>query len=221
MTILSTYTWSRSMDMGFGSVGNTYSSVPGGPQSVYNLAAEYGLSAQSTPHRLSMAMTYELPFGKGKAMLANNKLLDYAIGGWSANFVSVLQSEKLRWVQLTSAGYTRYDTADFRSWAKARGVIVTNSSSVYAEACAEHVFAFMLAQARLLLVDEPLSALDPTRAGLQRAPDRISYEVAPRSTSSSRSRASPSWSASINGVKASCWRAFGSAPASSSTFASS
>jgi hypothetical protein len=92
MTILSTYTWSRSMDMGFGSVGNTYSSVPGGPQSVYNLAAEYGLSAQSTPHRLSMAMTYELPFGKGKAMLANNKLLDYAIGGWSANFVSVLQS---------------------------------------------------------------------------------------------------------------------------------
>ena len=73
---------------------------------------------------------------------------DVAFG--QPDIVSVLQSEKVRWVQLTSAGYTRYDTADFRSWAKARGVIVTNSSSVYAEACAEHVFAFMLAQARLL-----------------------------------------------------------------------
>ena len=29
-------------------------------------------------------------------------------------------------------------------------MIVTNSSGVYAKACAEHVFAFMLAQARLL-----------------------------------------------------------------------
>src|SRR5262249_23131001 len=92
MTVLTTYTWSRNMDMGYGTVANTYSSVPGGPQNVYNLAAEYGLSVQNTPHRLSMAMTYELPFGKGKAMLANNRILDLAIGGWSANFVSVIQS---------------------------------------------------------------------------------------------------------------------------------
>ena len=63
---------------------------------------------------------------------------------------NVMETERLRWVQLTSAGYTRYDTPDFRSWAAAREVIVTNSSGVYAEACAEHVFAFMLAQARML-----------------------------------------------------------------------
>jgi phosphoglycerate dehydrogenase-like enzyme len=62
----------------------------------------------------------------------------------------VMESERLRWVQLTSAGYTRYDTPDFRSWVRGRGVIVTNSSGVFAEACAEHLFAFMLAQARLL-----------------------------------------------------------------------
>ena len=62
----------------------------------------------------------------------------------------VMKAERLRWIQLTSAGYTRYDTPQFRSWAEARGVIVTNSSGVYAEACAEHVFAFMLAQSRLL-----------------------------------------------------------------------
>ena len=73
---------------------------------------------------------------------------DIAFG--QPDIANVMESERLRWIQLTSAGYTRYDTPDFRSWARSRGVIVTNSSGVYAEACAEHVFAFMLAQARLL-----------------------------------------------------------------------
>src|SRR5262245_51452486 len=63
---------------------------------------------------------------------------------------SILRSGRLRWIHLTSAGYTRYDTREFRSAAAARGLLVTNSSTVYAEPCAEHVFAFMLAHARRL-----------------------------------------------------------------------
>jgi phosphoglycerate dehydrogenase-like enzyme len=63
---------------------------------------------------------------------------------------SIEQSRRLRWIHLTSAGYTRYDTDEFRALAAARGLIVTNSSIVYAEACAEHAFAFMLAQVRRL-----------------------------------------------------------------------
>jgi phosphoglycerate dehydrogenase-like enzyme len=62
----------------------------------------------------------------------------------------VLASRSVRWVQVTSAGYTRYDTSEFRAAAKARGLVVTNSSSVYDEPCAEHTLAFMLAQARQL-----------------------------------------------------------------------
>ena len=46
--------------------------------------------------------------------------------------------------------FQRYDTPEFRALVKERGLIVTNSSSVYAAACAEHVFAFMLAQSRML-----------------------------------------------------------------------
>ena len=76
------------------------------------------------------------------------RIADIAFG--QPDIADVMESERLRWIQLTSAGYTRYDTPDFRSWARSRGVIVTNSSGVYAKACAEHVFAFMLAQARLL-----------------------------------------------------------------------
>ncbi len=62
----------------------------------------------------------------------------------------VLQAPHLRWLQISSAGYTRYDTAAFRTAAAERHLIVTNSSAVYAEPCAEHVLAFMLAQARTL-----------------------------------------------------------------------
>lgn len=63
---------------------------------------------------------------------------------------AVLGSPKLRWLHVSSAGFTRYDTPEFRAAAKERGLVVSNSSEVYAEACAQHVFAFMLAQSRKL-----------------------------------------------------------------------
>jgi len=91
-TLLATYTWSRSMDLGYGTVANSYSTVPSGPQNAYDLKAEYGLSAANTPHRLSMAGTYDLPFGKGKRMLSNSRVLALVAGGWSMNLVAVLQS---------------------------------------------------------------------------------------------------------------------------------
>ncbi|TLD70312.1 D-2-hydroxyacid dehydrogenase [Phragmitibacter flavus] len=75
-------------------------------------------------------------------------LADIAFG--QPDLQSVYESEKLKWIQVSSAGFTRYDTAEFREFAKSRGLLVTNSSSVYAEACAQHVVAFMLAHARKL-----------------------------------------------------------------------
>ncbi|MCW1884538.1 D-2-hydroxyacid dehydrogenase [Luteolibacter flavescens] len=63
---------------------------------------------------------------------------------------AVLSSPKLKWLQVSTAGYTRYDTADFRAAVKEKGVPVSNSSHVYDDACAEHVIAFMLANARQL-----------------------------------------------------------------------
>jgi phosphoglycerate dehydrogenase-like enzyme len=100
--------------------------------------------------------SHELVFPKGAAETVLGRIeADSALGRSNIAFgqpdvSNVLETDRLRWIQLTSAGYTRYDTPHFRSWAQASGVIVTNSSGVYAEACAEHVFAFMLAQSRLL-----------------------------------------------------------------------
>lgn len=73
---------------------------------------------------------------------------DIAFG--QPDVTSVLASPRLKWLQVSSAGFTRYDTPEFREAAKARGLVVTNSSHVYDQACAEHVFSFMLAQARQL-----------------------------------------------------------------------
>jgi phosphoglycerate dehydrogenase-like enzyme len=62
-----------------------------------------------------------------------------------------IESGTLRWVEVSTAGYTRYDTEAFRGAMRARGAAFTNASQVYADACAEHVLAMMLALGRQLL----------------------------------------------------------------------
>lgn len=92
LTVLTTYTWSQNKDLAYGTTGNTFNSAPGSPQDAFNPEAEYGLSSVNTPHRLSVAGTYELPFGKGKPVMNSNRALDLIAGGWSINLVGSLQS---------------------------------------------------------------------------------------------------------------------------------
>jgi phosphoglycerate dehydrogenase-like enzyme len=72
----------------------------------------------------------------------------------------IINSPKVKWVQLSTAGYTRYDTPEFRAAMKERGGVCTNSSVVFAEPCAEHLLAMILALARRLP-----QALDNQRQG--------------------------------------------------------
>jgi len=73
---------------------------------------------------------------------------DVIFGQPHPDFVS--RAESLRWIQISSAGFTRYDTPEFRELVRGRNILVSNSSSVYDEACAVHTLSFMLAQARNL-----------------------------------------------------------------------
>lgn len=75
-------------------------------------------------------------------------LADIAFG--QPDVESIAESKNLKWIHISTAGYTRYDTAEFRALVKERGLVVTNSSSVYAEACVQHLLAFMFAHARKL-----------------------------------------------------------------------
>ncbi len=63
---------------------------------------------------------------------------------------ALLSSRSVRWVHLSSAGYTRYDREDVRAALRGGGAVLTNSSNVFAEPCAQHLAAMMLALARRL-----------------------------------------------------------------------
>jgi phosphoglycerate dehydrogenase-like enzyme len=62
----------------------------------------------------------------------------------------VRDSAKLQWIHLDSAGYERYDTLELRDSLRSRGAVLTNSSSVYNEPCAQHLMAMILGLARRL-----------------------------------------------------------------------
>ena len=62
----------------------------------------------------------------------------------------VMAHQRVRWLALSSAGYTRYERADFRAAMQTRGTKVTNASAVFADPCAQQILAAMLALARNL-----------------------------------------------------------------------
>jgi phosphoglycerate dehydrogenase-like enzyme len=59
-------------------------------------------------------------------------------------------ADRLKWVQVSSSGITRYDNPHFRALMARRRIALCNSASVYAEACALHALSFLLAQVRAL-----------------------------------------------------------------------
>lgn len=91
LSFVTTWTWSSFFDGSFGGVGNNLN-TNGGVQDTYNLDGEYALSIVHTPHRFTSGFTYELPFGKGRAFMSSNSVLDAIAGGWSVNAITVLQS---------------------------------------------------------------------------------------------------------------------------------
>ena len=93
ITFLNTITFSRNYDASGGGPGNTLNSGAKAPQNPYNTDAEYGLSNINTPWNWATAVTYELPFGKGKMLLGGSgKAMDYIVGGWSFNTVGVMHT---------------------------------------------------------------------------------------------------------------------------------
>lgn len=62
----------------------------------------------------------------------------------------VMKNPRLKWIAISTAGYTRYDREDFRAAMRARSTVVTNASDVFANPCAEHLLAMMLSLGRQL-----------------------------------------------------------------------
>jgi phosphoglycerate dehydrogenase-like enzyme len=85
----------------------------------------------------------------------------------------VIASTKLKWIQLTSAGYTRYDRDDVRAALRNHAAAMTNSSSVYDEPCAEHLLSMILSTARRL----PFLVMEQTQRKWDSHPQRAASHL--------------------------------------------
>jgi phosphoglycerate dehydrogenase-like enzyme len=106
------------------------------------------LKAGVSAHRLifsSQASTSVLVPGSSDPALAE---ADIAFGQPAVD--DCIRSPRLRWIALSTAGYTRYDRDDFKELLRQRGTALTNASQVFADSCAQHVLAMMLGLARQL-----------------------------------------------------------------------
>lgn len=89
--LLATYTWSHALDDGNTPLG---SSGDSGQQN-YNLIPirmDMSQSPFDTRHRFTFNALYDVPFGRGRAYLNQNKATDLIVGGWSANATFVAQT---------------------------------------------------------------------------------------------------------------------------------
>ncbi len=91
LSFLTSYTYARMNDNVIGQ-GNFYAGTSGFAPNIYNLAPEYGLASIDLPHRFLLSGSYELPFGKGKALLNSNAFVDRLVGGWQFNVIGTVQS---------------------------------------------------------------------------------------------------------------------------------
>ena len=90
--LLNSFTWSKAIDN-----ASQVLEEPGGntgtPQNVYNIAADRGVGAYDQPFNNTTSFVFELPFGKGRAMLSD---LPYAadalFGGWALTGINTMAS---------------------------------------------------------------------------------------------------------------------------------
>lgn len=98
------FTWAKSL-----TDADETSDVEGGPLSedAYDLRRNYGNSEYSARRRFVSGAVWELPFGKGKALLNDRPILDEIAGGWKISGSYIAQSG----LYYTPA-YSGYDPAN-------------------------------------------------------------------------------------------------------------
>lgn len=107
LSILSTYTWSHTIDNGPGRFAGN--SNPGrnlyGPQNPLDIDNERANSDIDIRHRFTLANVYDLPFGRDRRFGRDwSKTLDFFIGGWQWNNLIQVQSGPVYTVVFGEAG---------------------------------------------------------------------------------------------------------------------
>jgi phosphoglycerate dehydrogenase-like enzyme len=107
-----------------------------------------GLATNVAPHRLIYATEANRSNLAAAPVDPQLAAADIAFGQPDAE--QAMRLDNVKWIHLTSAGYTAYDRDDFKSALRARGAMLTTSSGVYDDPCAQHALAMMMAFARRL-----------------------------------------------------------------------
>jgi hypothetical protein len=82
--MLVTYVNSKLID-DYSGIPNWLGSAPAGDRTRYNYKIEKAINEEEVPQRFVAAYTYELPIGKGHALLNRGGVLDLVLGGWQTN----------------------------------------------------------------------------------------------------------------------------------------
>lgn len=93
LVLSASYTFSKSLDTGAGSLSNFSDEHSGAPQNSADIAAEKGRSAFDTRHRVVLNAVYELPIGRGKALASSaGGVVEKLVSGWQLNAILVAQA---------------------------------------------------------------------------------------------------------------------------------
>ncbi len=93
LNLLASYTWSKTLTDADSALPYFASSQGGGSiQNPFNDKGEKALSNQDLPQVLVISYIYQLPFGKGRKFLNQNKVVDEVVGGWQLGGLHRYQS---------------------------------------------------------------------------------------------------------------------------------
>ena len=84
LNLQASYTWSKTLTDADSAIPFSYTNNNQREQAqdTVNLHNDKAYSVQDIPQNFSLSYLYQLPFGKGRKFLDNNRVLDYLIGGW-------------------------------------------------------------------------------------------------------------------------------------------
>jgi hypothetical protein len=92
------YTRSKSIDE---ACSGYYGTEGCSSQNAYNTSLDRSVSGFDIPNLFSFTWVYDLPFGKGKSFSTGKPILDYIVGNWQLNGITVLRSGQPYSVTLT------------------------------------------------------------------------------------------------------------------------
>jgi Carboxypeptidase regulatory-like domain len=95
LTLLANYSWSKNItnaDSEYPEQAEWEGNGTSGALNTYNLKVEKSVSAFDTPQRAVFSYTYELPFGRDKPFLNQNRVANVLAGGWQIAAVQTYQS---------------------------------------------------------------------------------------------------------------------------------